>query len=52
VPVNCGQRLYDVIEITDPLAGLTAARRRILGLNLSYLPSSGKYEQKLNSGSV
>ena len=35
-PVNCGQELYDVIEVNDAAAGLTAARRRVLGLELRY----------------
>ena len=36
VPVNCGQELYDVVEITDPRAGLIAARRRVVGIALDY----------------
>ena len=36
VQVNCGQEIYDVVEITDPRAGLSAARRRVLGLALDY----------------
>ena len=36
VPVNCGQELYDVVEITDPRAGLTSARRRVVGMALDY----------------
>ena len=31
IPVNCGQQLYDVVEITDARAGLSAAKRRVLG---------------------
>ncbi|MBF8267221.1 MAG: hypothetical protein HW388_729 [Dehalococcoidia bacterium] len=36
VPTNCGQELYDVIEVTDAPAGLSSARRRVLGLELRY----------------
>ena len=36
VPVNCGQELYDVVEVTDAGAGLTAAKRRIAGIALRY----------------
>ena len=36
VPVNCGQELYDVVEITDPRAGMAAARRRVRGMALDY----------------
>ncbi len=51
-PVNCGQQLYDVIEITDPRAGLAAARKRVMGIAVSYLPECGEYEQKLLLGGV
>lgn len=50
--VNCGQQLFDVIEITDPQAGLAASKRRVLGIGLSYLPSKAVYEQKLILGGV
>ena len=43
VPLNCGQELYDVIEITDALAGLTAAKRRVLSLSYIYTtPPKGR----------
>jgi len=53
-PVNCGQELYDVISITDGSAGLTDARRRVLGLSMRYSPG-GKapvYEQHLSLRAV
>jgi hypothetical protein len=53
VPVNCGQELYDVIEVTDAGAGLTAARRRVAGISLRY--ATGKrpaYEERLTLGAV
>ncbi len=53
VPVNCGQELYDVIEVADALAGLSAAKRRVLGIGLRY--STGErpvYEQRLSLGGV
>jgi len=52
IPVNCGQQLYDVIDITDSRAGLDAARRRVLGLSLVYSPKSGEYQQRLSLGGV
>jgi hypothetical protein len=52
VPVNCGQQLYDVIDITDAPAGLTAARRRVLGLGLVYQPRRGEYSQRILLGGV
>jgi hypothetical protein len=52
VPVNCGQQLYDVIDITDSRAGLEAARKRVLGITLIYEPRRGVYEQRLTLGEV
>lgn len=54
VPVNCGQELYDVVAITDAAAGLSAARRRVMGMTLRYaaggrLPA---YEQRIRLGAV
>jgi hypothetical protein len=51
-PVNCGQQLYDVIEISDPQAGLSAAKKRVMGIAMCYLPERGEYEQKLLLGGV
>lgn len=54
VPVNCGQELYDIIDITDAPAGLTAAKRRVVGTGLRY-SAEGKrptYEQRLSLGAV
>ncbi len=50
IPVNCGQQLYDVIEITDALAGLSSAKRRVVGLTLSFDPARSRYEQQLSLG--
>ncbi len=52
IPVNCGQQLYDVIDITDSRAGLSAEKKRVLGLTLSYNPRRGEYEQRLSLGEV
>ena len=53
-PVNCGQQMYDVVDITDARAGLSAAKRRVLGLELRYRPQGGGtvYEQRLTLGGV
>ncbi len=50
VTVNCGQELYDVIEITDSAAGLSAAKGRVMGISLRFSPKSGSYEQRLLLG--
>jgi hypothetical protein len=52
VPVNCGQQLYDVIDISDSRAGLAAAKRRVNGLILVYNPQRGEYQQRLLLGGV
>jgi len=53
VPVNCGQELYDVIEVTDAGAGLSAARRRVLAIDLRYATGARPaYQQRLGLGGV
>jgi hypothetical protein len=52
IPVNCGQQLYDVIEITDRQSGLDAARKRVLGITLVYDTERGIYEQRIMLGGV
>lgn len=52
VPVNCGQQLYDVIDITDDRAGLIGEKKRIMGLTLIYNPQKGEYRQILALGAV
>jgi hypothetical protein len=54
VPPNCGQELYDVVAITDAPAGLSAAKRRVVGLSLRYVRSgtAPAYEQRLTLGAV
>ena len=52
IPVNCGQQLYDVIDITDSRAGLNAEKKRVLGMVLTHNPARGEYEQRLLLGAV
>jgi hypothetical protein len=49
---NAGQQLYDVIEVTDGRAGLSAARYRVLGLSLSYTPAKSEYRQVIALGGI
>jgi len=51
-PPNCGQQLYDVIDITDSRAGLSTEKKRVLELTLAYHPRHGEYEQRLLLGAV
>ena len=52
VPVHCGQQLYDVIDITDSRAGVSAKKKRVLGLTLIYQPAKGEYQHRLTLGAV
>jgi len=52
VPLNCGQELYDVVDITDALVGLTAAKRRVLSLHHLYDTQKGIYKLKIGLGDV
>ncbi|MFC1953785.1 hypothetical protein ACFLWR_06645 [Chloroflexota bacterium] len=52
IPVNCGQQLYDVIDITDGRAGLSAEKKRVLGLILVYNSFRNQYEQHLSLGAT
>jgi hypothetical protein len=52
IPVNCGQQLYDVVDITDSRAGFNGEKRRVLGITLVYEPRRGEYEHRLLLGAV
>jgi hypothetical protein len=52
VPVNCGQQLFDVIDITDKRAGLEAVKKRITGIEFEYMPAFGRYRQRFGLGGV
>ena len=54
MPPNCGQELYDVVAITDAPAGLSVAKRRVVGLGLRYVRGrpAPAYEQRLTLGAV
>jgi hypothetical protein len=52
VPVNCGQQLYDVIDVTDGRAGLDTEKKRVLGISLEFSPRRGEYRQRLKLGAV
>jgi hypothetical protein len=53
VPTNCGQQLYDVLDITDIRADLSGAKRRVLGLALTYLRRKRpRYDQRIALGGV
>ena len=41
VPLNCGQEMYDVVDLTDAVAGIVAAKKRVLSLSHTYNPTKG-----------
>lgn len=53
-PLNAGQELYDVIEVTDQVVGIKSARRRVVGLETHYVvgPRGSRYEQTIRLGGV
>ena len=52
VLVNCGQDIYDVIDITSSALNMTAEKRRVLSLAHRYLPMEGEYSLRLGLGAV
>jgi len=50
VPTNCGQELFDVIQITDRTAGVYNTKRRVLGIHTTYKKKGWQYIQKLSLG--
>ena len=52
IPPNCGQQLYDVVDITGNRAGLSSDKKRVLGLTLIYSPLRGEYEHRLSLGAA
>ncbi len=52
IPVNCGQQLYDIIDITDVKVGLSETKKRVVGIALEYQPAKSIYMQVLSLGGV
>jgi len=53
VPVNCGQELWDVVDVTDPALGYSASKRRVVGIRVSYERGArGCYDMRLSLGGV
>lgn len=50
IPVNCGQEIFDVIQVTDYTAGVTNLKRRVLGIYTTYRRKYWHYMQKLLLG--
>ena len=52
VPPNCGQELWDVIDVTDSLCARSSAKYRVVGTRLTYEQSQAKYLHRLILGGV
>ncbi|MDP2718665.1 MAG: hypothetical protein Q8P44_02355, partial [Dehalococcoidia bacterium] len=52
VPLQPAQELYDVIDVTDSLLGLSASRRRVAGLKHRYNTRKGEYSLTMQLSNV
>jgi len=50
IPPNCGQELWDVVQITDAGANQSAVKFRVVGLRFEYNPKQARYQHKLILG--
>jgi hypothetical protein len=52
IPPNCGQELFDVVQITDSGANQSAVKFRVVGIRFEYNPRQARYEHKLILGAL
>jgi hypothetical protein len=50
IPYNCGQELWDVVQITDAGANQSAVKFRVVGIRFEYHPGQARYQHKLMLG--
>jgi hypothetical protein len=50
IPPNCGQELFDVVQISDAGANQSAVKFRVVGLRFEYSPKQARYQHKLILG--
>jgi len=50
--VHAGVELWDVVDVTDAQAGLSASKRRVTGYAWSFRGKDGRYEIELTLGAV
>jgi len=50
IPPNCGQELFDVVQITDAGANQSAIKFRVVGLRFEYSPKQARYQHRLILG--
>ena len=52
IPPNCGQELWDVIQVTDTPCAQSSSHYRVIAIQLVYNPRTGKYYHRLSLGGV
>jgi hypothetical protein len=50
IPPNCGQELFDVVQISDSGANQQAVSFRVVGIRFEYSPKQARYQHRLILG--
>jgi len=50
IPPNCGQELFDVVQISDSGANQSAISFRVVGIRFEYNPKQARYDHRLILG--
>lgn len=50
IPPNCGQELFDVVQVSDSMANQSAVKFRVVGLRFEYNPKQARYQHRLILG--
>ena len=50
IPPNCGQELFDTVELSDAGANQSAVKFRVVGIRFEYSPKQARYEHRLILG--
>lgn len=50
IPPNCGQELFDVVQLSDSMANQLAVNFRVVGLRFEYNPKQARYQHRLILG--
>jgi hypothetical protein len=50
IPPNCGQELWDAVQITDAGANQSAVKFRVVGIRFEYNPKQARYQHRLILG--
>ncbi len=50
IPPNCGQELFDTVQLSDAGANQSAVKFRVVGIRFEYNPKQARYEHRLVLG--